>query len=358
MLDMALDQIESFMHSLGALESGNNYGATGPYTGPRYGRARGRFQIMEKIYPAWAREAGVNPNDFSSAAQDKVARHKMSQYYRRYGSWDLVAVAWFAGPGRADQAKKNGISSVGGLKDMLGTDVTGYVQKVTAGMKGGTAAPTRNPDTGQAVRPVPRSQRLNWEGAEMADVGAIGGSRLRIGTDNPGSGDYGIRVLPDMEMPEEASDIEKSQIGQDTFGAILSTISDASKGSGGKVLDLKAFLGMPDRSQGMPIEEVEAELEAQPEVLPGAAPPGDGPMAEAPDHPGFAGLTDESKTWTQTTLGRGEELQAPDRQGCRLLRVRGGDAGGGGMGEVPGRQGADPRRRLRSASPHRMAIGG
>ena len=56
---MALDQLDSFMNSLGELESGNRWDAVGPYTGSTYGRARGRWQIMEKIYPAWAKEAGV-----------------------------------------------------------------------------------------------------------------------------------------------------------------------------------------------------------------------------------------------------------------------------------------------------------
>ncbi|HEY7821699.1 MAG TPA: transglycosylase SLT domain-containing protein, partial [Acidimicrobiia bacterium] len=122
--------LQQFMNALGQVESGNNYDAVGPYTGATYGHARGRWQIMEKIYPGWAREAGVDPNDMSPEAQDRVAAHKMQQYFNRYGSWELVAVAWFAGPGRADRAAREGVTSLKGIADVLGTDVPGYVSKV------------------------------------------------------------------------------------------------------------------------------------------------------------------------------------------------------------------------------------
>lgn len=127
---MAAVGLSEFMQAIGTLESGNNYNAIGPNTGSRYGRARGRYQIMETIWPGWAKEAGIPGADWKDPkAQDRVARFKMSQYYQQFGSWDLVAVAWFAGPGRAQKAKEQGIESVGGLQDIIGTSVSRYVER-------------------------------------------------------------------------------------------------------------------------------------------------------------------------------------------------------------------------------------
>jgi hypothetical protein len=303
---MALDQLESFMNALGQLESGNNYGAVGPQT-KTYGRARGRFQIMEKIWPAWAREAGIPGASYNDpAAQDRVARHKMTQYYNRYGSWDLVAVAWFAGPARADKAKKSGIASVGKIKDVLGTDVASYVQKVNANMgkAGGAtpgsdkaAMPQRGSDKKFIQPPRPTGQGY------MEGGGILGGLRKAVTGSTPSENWASIEGTFNSDMPEEMDETQKAQVGQDTFGAILSTISNASRNKGGQILDLKSFLGMPERDTGMPIEQVEAELAAQP-IAEGTPPPTDGPLGPEPDHPGFAGLTDESKVWSRQVLGR------------------------------------------------------
>lgn len=149
---MALGQLPAFMQSLGALESGNNYGAVGPRH-PTMGRALGRWQIMESNWHAWSREAGIPGADWRDPkAQDRVATYKFSQYYRQFGSWDLVAVAWFAGPGRAAKAAKQGIQSVGQLKDSLGTSVAGYVRKVMSNMG---AAPSGGTSGGAGGAPTP-----------------------------------------------------------------------------------------------------------------------------------------------------------------------------------------------------------
>lgn len=130
---MALDQLGSFMDALGQFESGGNYQAQGVQT--KYGRALGKYQIMSDFWPGWAAAAGIPGADWRDpAAQDHVARTRMTQYYNTYGRWDLVAVAWFAGPGRANQAAKSGIASVAGIADVLGTSVATYVQKVMGNM--------------------------------------------------------------------------------------------------------------------------------------------------------------------------------------------------------------------------------
>lgn len=165
---MPPDQIGQFMSALGALESGNNYGAVGPRH-PTMGRALGRWQIMESNWHAWAREAGIAGADWRDPkAQDRVATYKFSQYYRQFGSWPLVAVAWFAGPGRAATAARQGIQAVGQLSDSLGTTVAGYVQKVMSSM-GQTSAPS----AGGAPTPgSPGAQRAAMAGTTEDPVGA------------------------------------------------------------------------------------------------------------------------------------------------------------------------------------------
>ena len=136
---MSATQIDSFMASIRTIESGGRYTVLGPQT--RYGRPRGAYQILDSNWAAWAKEAGIAGADWRDPrAQDRVARYKMLQYYRAYGSWDAVAVAWFAGPGRAKKWAA-GDYSVGQMKDVLGTSVAGYVKKMRDNM--GTA-PSRS----------------------------------------------------------------------------------------------------------------------------------------------------------------------------------------------------------------------
>lgn len=130
-----INDLDLFMAAIRRRESGSyagNYSALGPYTGERYGRARGAYQIMETIWPGWAAAAGIPGADWrDQAAQDHVARFKMTQYFQRYGRWDLVAIAWFAGPGRADRAQREGSSSVDGITEpILGTSVGEYWRSV------------------------------------------------------------------------------------------------------------------------------------------------------------------------------------------------------------------------------------
>lgn len=124
--------VDLFMHAVGLKESGGRYHILGPQT--RYGRPRGKYQILDSNWAAWAAEAGMPGADWRDPqAQEHVARHKMLSYFRRFGSWEAVAVAWFAGPGRAAQYLADP-SSVAGLADVLGTSVARYVRDVTAGM--------------------------------------------------------------------------------------------------------------------------------------------------------------------------------------------------------------------------------
>lgn len=133
-----MDQLDVFAAAIRRLESGSyegNYGAIGRVTSDG-SRARGAYQIMDKYWDAWAAQAGIPGADWhSKAAQDAVARYKFTQYYRILGSWDLVAVAWYAGLSVARKAKAEGIDSVGNLRDVVGTSVADYAQKIATYMQ-------------------------------------------------------------------------------------------------------------------------------------------------------------------------------------------------------------------------------
>lgn len=93
-------EIDQFMGAISSQESGGDYDAVGPTT--RSGEnAQGRYQILPSNWPGWAVEAGL-PADAEQTPmnQEIVARHKMLAYFAEYGSWEAVAIAWFAGPDR------------------------------------------------------------------------------------------------------------------------------------------------------------------------------------------------------------------------------------------------------------------
>lgn len=295
--------LDLFMYALGYVESRNNYDAMGPKH-PEYGRARGRFQMMEAFYPAWAREAGVNPNDWSAAAQERVARHRMSNLYRKYGTWDLVAVAWFAGEGRANKAAKQGITSVGGIRDSLGTSVSDYVGKVVSRMSAGS-----RPDAG--------SGPINEKQADASDAKKIAARPAPQPLAPVGNGvPLDDPVEPPMPAIGNTSRATQQQGGitQEVMGGILDTISETARQKGGQVLDLRSFLKMPNQDaavmQGMTLnapapEVVQPEPEQPPvEAAEAAAPAADGPLAPPPKHDGFAKLTAGAQTQVQSLMGQ------------------------------------------------------
>lgn len=126
------EELQAFMAAIREQESNNNYGAFGKPTGDSRGVARGAYQIMSGYWDDWARQAGYAGADWRvPELQDKVAEFKFRQYYDRYdGRWDLVALAWFGGPGRADEAEKRGVEIYAGVTDNLGKGIPDYVADV------------------------------------------------------------------------------------------------------------------------------------------------------------------------------------------------------------------------------------
>ncbi len=90
---------EGFVSALVGQESGGNYDAKNERTG-----AYGAFQIMPGNWPSWSKEylasTGQSANQSLAPTpqnQDAVARHKLKQYYDRYGNWQDVASMWYSG---------------------------------------------------------------------------------------------------------------------------------------------------------------------------------------------------------------------------------------------------------------------
>lgn len=119
--------IEQVRHSLGGLESGNNYKAIGVEIKGRWDRALGRYQVMEANLPAWSREAlgrVVGKEEFlnSPEIQDQIFEHKFGQYVKQYGTVEDAISAWHSG--RPLSKAQNAVDKGTGMK------TTHYVQKI------------------------------------------------------------------------------------------------------------------------------------------------------------------------------------------------------------------------------------
>lgn len=84
-----------------------------PYdmTGPTENNATpfGTYGILVENWEAWSSMAGLGGADrLDPDAQDFVAGFMANNLFRRYGSWDLVGAAWYAGQDAADAAATSG----------------------------------------------------------------------------------------------------------------------------------------------------------------------------------------------------------------------------------------------------------
>ena len=80
-------------------------------------QALGAYGILDIDFNRFAKDAGLPGFDFraennkawhDAAVQDKIAKNLAEKYFNRFGSWDLVRVAWYGGPGRAQKLKNDG----------------------------------------------------------------------------------------------------------------------------------------------------------------------------------------------------------------------------------------------------------
>ena len=105
-------ELEQWMQGTRQIESSNNYNAQNAGSG-----AAGAYQFLTKTWrpQGWSRdpEAAARPYIGSDGVayynaleapphiQDERAREYAQKYYRQFGDWSLVSVAWHAGPAKA-----------------------------------------------------------------------------------------------------------------------------------------------------------------------------------------------------------------------------------------------------------------
>jgi hypothetical protein len=123
----------SFADAIASIESAGSggYAAIGP-THPKYGRALGRYQVMESNLPSWSRQylgREITPDEFlaSKEAQDAIFNGEFGRLAAKHGP-EGAARAWFAGEGGMNDPNR---------KDSLGTSVAEYGKKFNAAYGGG-----------------------------------------------------------------------------------------------------------------------------------------------------------------------------------------------------------------------------
>lgn len=120
------DELSRFMAGIRAVESGGDYTVRGPVT--PYGRASGAYQFIDST---WANYGGYRSAYLAPpSVQDRRARQLMSAYHREFGRWDLVAVAWHAGPDTARNVQHDP-SALRGVHDQ-NIATAEYVRRVLA----------------------------------------------------------------------------------------------------------------------------------------------------------------------------------------------------------------------------------
>jgi hypothetical protein len=94
--------VDAFMAAISGQESNDNPDAVNSDSG-----ASGMFQIMPENWSSWAENAGLSPDAPQTAENQKiVAKHKMLEYYKQFGNWRDVAIAWYGGPGAVNYSEE------------------------------------------------------------------------------------------------------------------------------------------------------------------------------------------------------------------------------------------------------------
>lgn len=116
----------NYRDAIASIESDGNggYSAIGP-THPKYGRALGRYQVMEANLGPWSEKylgRRVTPDEFlaNPAMQDAIFDGEFGNYVQKYGNPQDAASMWFTGLPASEGANK---------RDVLGTTGSAYVDK-------------------------------------------------------------------------------------------------------------------------------------------------------------------------------------------------------------------------------------
>jgi len=242
---MALEQLEVFMETIKMQESSGDYSAIGPVT--KYGRALGAYQIVEDNWDNWSKQAYYKDYNKMTAqqrknlpsiswqdpdAQDRTAEHKFTEYYNKYGSWDLVAIAWFGGPGAANTVKRNtdlkprlleedgnNLPDIMSYTDVLGKNIGEYVNDIMTNMnkelenKGMALATTYTAQDPSITLQQPQVDKSNVATSMINALSqnTAGGQRkeIAVAQGNQSKQDF------QSQVPEEAGSFEGTQIKTD-----------------------------------------------------------------------------------------------------------------------------------------------
>ncbi len=180
-------------------------------------QALGAYGILDINWDKWSEQAGYKGADWRiPEMQDIVAAYKFTEYYNKYGSWDLVAVAWYAGPARANKAKNMGLDSVSNIENIegFGPNVQEYVNSVMGKYENNLES---------ASNPTVESYVSQSEQPTVTPNIAIQNNNITP-TSNPMekyAADILAALVPrrnlefEAQVPEEVGDIEEAKIKTD-----------------------------------------------------------------------------------------------------------------------------------------------
>ena len=113
----------------------------------------------------WSAGAGLNgANPSDPAAQDSVAAYWAQKLFQRYGDWDMVAAAWFAGAKQTDDAARSG-EGVGYFKNEKTRE---FIAKYTESKE--------NENVSRATLPGAARQWINPNGAPRGWLSPVAGA--------------------------------------------------------------------------------------------------------------------------------------------------------------------------------------
>jgi len=136
--------IDIYLEALKMQESSGNYQAkhepsiiTDIVTGKKIRvQAIGAYGILDinwngtKTQQSWAEQAGYKGADWHDpAVQDAVAKYKVQEFFNKFGSWDAVSVAWFAGSETAKDLVEKGTINYS-KADVNGVNIKEYVDEM------------------------------------------------------------------------------------------------------------------------------------------------------------------------------------------------------------------------------------
>ena len=128
-------------------------------------RPFGAYGMLEENWASWSSAAGVGDVDRRDpAAQDAVAAYWAQRLFQRYGDWDMVGAAWFAGVKATDQAA----ATSDGIKYFKNPDTKKWLEQFTVAKN--------DPSVSTASVPGAGRQWINPGGAPRGWLNPVAGS--------------------------------------------------------------------------------------------------------------------------------------------------------------------------------------